>query len=306
MRVAKRLALKPCQLRQNLDTWPSASSAFPHEMAHDIESQLAVCSWSLQPETPEALVAHLGEIGIPRVQLALDPLRENPGAWGHTAELFAAEGIETVSGMFGTIGEDYSSLDAIRETGGVVPDEHWDANWANIQAVAAIADGLGLKIVTFHAGFLPHEESDPGFAKLLDRITQIADVFDANGIALGFETGQETADTLRLFLEILDRPSVGVNFDPANMLLYDKGDPIDALETLAPFLKQCHIKDATQTKEPGTWGAEVTVGTGEVDWAAFFATLAKLGYEGDCCIEREADDQRVADIKTAREFITQL
>ena len=275
-------------------------------MAYNIESRLAVCSWSLQPETPEALVAQLREIGISRVQLALDPVRENPETWGKTAELFADEGIEIVSGMFGTIGEDYSSLDAIRETGGVVPDEHWDANWANIQAVAGIAAGLGLKIITFHAGFLPHQESDPGFAKLLDRISQIADVFDANGIALGFETGQETADTLRLFLEKLDRPSVGVNFDPANMLLYDKGDPIDALETLAPFLKQCHIKDATQTKEPGTWGAEVTVGTGEVDWAAFFATLAKLGYEGDCCIEREADDQRVADIKTAREFITQL
>ena len=174
-------------------------------MAHDIESRLAVCSWSLQPETPEALVAHLGEIGIPRVQLALDPLRENPGAWGHTAELFAAKGIGIVSGMFGTIGEDYSSLDAIRETGGVVPDEHWDANWANIQAVAGIAAGLGLKIITFHAGFLPHEESDPGFAKLLGRITQIADVFDANGIELGFETGQETAGTLRLFLEKLDQ-----------------------------------------------------------------------------------------------------
>ena len=208
--------------------------------------------------------------------------------------------------MFGTIGEDYSSLDAIRETGGVVPDEHWDANWANIQTVAGIAAGLGLKIITFHAGFLPHEESDPGFTKLLGRITQIANVFDANGIELGFETGQETAGTLRLFLEKLNRPSVGVNFDPANMLLYDKGDPIDALETLAPFLKQCHIKDATQTKEVGTWGTEVTVGTGEVDWPAFFATLAKLGYEGDCCIEREADDQRIADIRTAREFVTQL
>ncbi len=275
-------------------------------MAHDIESRLAVCSWSLQPETPEALVANLREIGIPRVQLALDPLRENPDAWGKTAVLLDAEGIEIVSGMFGTIGEDYSSLDAIRESGGVVPDEHWDANWTNIQAVASIAAGLGLKTVTFHAGFLPHEESDPGFAKLLGRITQIADVFDANCIELGFETGQETADTLRLFLEKLDRPSVGVNFDPANMLLYDKGDPIDALETLAPFLKQCHIKDATQTKEPGTWGAEVTVGTGEVDWAVFFATLAKLGYEGDCCIEREAGEQRVADIKTARKFVTQL
>ena len=275
-------------------------------MAYNIESRLAVCSWSLQPETPEALVAQLREIGISRVQLALDPVRENPEVWGKTAELFADEGIEIVSGMFGTIGEDYSSLDAIRETGGVVPDEHWDANWANIQTVAGIAAGLGLKIITFHAGFLPHEESDPGFTKLLGRITQIANVFDANGIELGFETGQETAGTLRLFLEKLNRPSVGVNFDPANMLLYDKGDPIVALETLAPFLKQCHIKDATQTKEVGTWGTEVTVGTGEVDWPAFFATLAKLGYEGDCCIEREADDQRIADIRTAREFVTQL
>ena len=275
-------------------------------MAHDIESRLAVCSWSLQPENPESLVAHLREIGIPRVQLALDPLRENPAAWGKTAELFAAQGIEIVSGMFGTIGEDYSSLDAIKETGGVVPDKHWDANWANIQAVAGIAAALDLKIVTFHAGFLPHEESDPGFAKLLGRITKIADVFDANDIDLGFETGQETADTLRLFLEKLNRPSVGVNFDPANMILYGKGDPIDALETLAPFLKQCHIKDATMTRDPGTWGMEVTVGTGEVDWPAFFSTLAKVDFRGHCCIEREADEQRVADIRTAREFVTQL
>ena len=275
-------------------------------MAHDIESRLAVCSWSLQPETPESLVTHLREIGIPRVQLALDPLRENPTIWGKTAELFAAQGIEIVSGMFGTIGEDYSSLDAIKETGGVVPDKHWDANWANIQAVAGIAAALDLKIVTFHAGFLPHEESDPGFAKLLGRITEIADVFDANDIDLGFETGQETADTLRLFLEKLNRPSVGVNFDPANMILYGKGDPIDALETLAPFLKQCHIKDATMTREPGTWGMEVTVGTGEVDWPAFFSTLAKVDFRGHCCIEREADEQRVTDIRTAREFVTQL
>ncbi|HJO09807.1 MAG TPA: sugar phosphate isomerase/epimerase family protein [Verrucomicrobiota bacterium] len=275
-------------------------------MAYDIESRLAVCSWSLQPESPEELASRVSEIGIPRIQLALDSLRENPDIWGKTAELFVDKGIRIVSGMFGTIGEDYSSLDAIKETGGVVPDEHWDANWSNIQVVADIAAGLGLKLITFHAGFLPHEESDPGFAKLLDRITQIADVFDANNIDLGFETGQETADTLRLFLEKLNRPSVGVNFDPANMILYDKGDPIEALETLAPFLKQCHIKDATKTKEPGTWGAEVTVSTGEVDWPAFFATLTKLDYRGDCCIEREADNQRVADIRTAHKFLTQL
>lgn len=275
-------------------------------MTQQIESRLAVCSWSLQTETPEALIANLREIGLSRVQLALDPLRDNPDAWEKTPELFAAAGIEIVSGMFGTIGEDYTTLETIKDTGGVLPDQHWDANWEGIQKIADIVEGLGLNLVTFHAGFLPHEESNPGFTKLMGRIEQIAGLFSAKGIDLGFETGQETADTLKLFLEKLNRPSVGVNFDPANMILYAKGDPIDALNTLAPFLKQCHIKDATLTKEPGTWGEEVTVGTGEVDWTAFLATLDNLGFNGDCCIEREAGEQRIADIRTAKEFVTQL
>ena len=107
-------------------------------MPHDIESRLAVCSWSLQPKSPEALIAQIREIGIPRVQIALDPLRESPDTWDKTSNLFSAENIVIVSGMFGTIGEDYSSLDSIKETGGVVPDEHWDANWSNIQHLSLI------------------------------------------------------------------------------------------------------------------------------------------------------------------------
>jgi L-ribulose-5-phosphate 3-epimerase len=90
------------------------------------------------------------------------------------------------------------------------------------------------------------------------------------------------------------------------MILYDKGDPIEALKALAPYLKQCHIKDANRTKEAGTWGEEVTAGTGQVDWDAFFKTLAALGYQGDFAIEREAGDQRVADIIAAKNFATPL
>jgi len=101
-------------------------------------------------------------------------------------------------------------------------------------------------------------------------------------------------------------PNVGVNFDPANMILYDKGDPIEALKVLAPYLKQCHIKDANRTKETGTWGEEVTAGTGQVDWDGFFKTLAALGYQGDFAIEREAGDQRVVDIIAAKNFATPL
>lgn len=272
-------------------------------MTTSFKDRLAVCSWSLQPTSPQQLIEHLRAIGLSRVQLALDPLRENPAVWGETAALFQQAGITIVSGMFGTVGEDYTSLESIHRTGGLVPDDTWDENWENAQATAELAHQLGLKLVTFHAGFLPHEESDPEFEKLQHRIRLVADVFAAKGIDLAFETGQEEADTLKLFLEKLGRVNVGVNFDPANMILYDKGNPIAALRTLASWVKQCHIKDANRTQTPGTWGEEVPSGTGQVDWKQFFAVLREIGFTANCCIEREAGTQRVVDIITARKMV---
>jgi sugar phosphate isomerase/epimerase len=268
--------------------------------------RLAVCSWSLQPTSPQDLITKLQATGIRRVQLALDPLRETPGVWGETADLFRNNGLTVVSGMFGCVGEDYSTLDTIRVTGGIAPDATWEKNWANIRSTAALAQRLGLKLVTFHAGFLPHDEKDPNFAKLLRRLAETADVFKAANISLGLETGQETAPVLAQLLQKLKRPNVGVNFDPANMILYGKGDPIAALHTLGPWIRAVHIKDARRTKVPGTWGEEVTVGTGDVDWKAFFATLRELNYTGDFVIEREAGKQRVADIRTARDVVAKM
>ncbi|MDB6023652.1 MAG: Xylose isomerase-like barrel [Pedosphaera sp.] len=269
-------------------------------------SNLAVCSWSLRPTDPANLIQQLQAIGINRVQINLDPLREHPAAWGSLAEDFAKNGVTFVSGMFGTVGEDYSTLESIKRTGGIVPDATWEQNWRKIESVAGIAKKLGLKLVTFHAGFLPHDPADPIFEKLFKRITLIADLFAALGIELGFETGQETAETLSAFLRQLGKPNVGVNFDPANMILYDKGDPIAALRVLGPWLKQCHLKDATKTKVPGTWGEEVVVGKGEVNWRAFFQAAKELHYQGNFAIEREAGEQRINDIRAAREYVTNL
>ena len=159
-----------------------------------------------------------------------------------------------------------------------------------------LVSGRALAYATGSEG-LPHEESDPSYAKLLNRISLIADIFADRNIQLGFETGQESADTLREFLSKLDRPNVGVNFDPANMILYEKGDPISSLRILAPWLKQCHIKDANRTRIPGHWGDEVTTGTGQVNWPVFFKTLEEIGYNGWLCIEREAGHQRMQDIQ---------
>ena len=202
--------------------------------------------------------------------------------------LLEEAGIEVVSGMFRTVGEDYTTMETIRVTGGVAPDATWEQNKANIAATVPIAKQLGMRLVTFHAGFLPHDESDPAFVTLAQRLRDVADMFAAHGIGVGLETGQETAPALRDLLKILDRPTLSVNFDPANMVLYDKGDPIDALRTLGPWIGQVHIKDGIRTKVSGEWGEEVVVGSGDVDWPAFFAALHEVGFTGDLCIEREA------------------
>jgi sugar phosphate isomerase/epimerase len=271
-----------------------------------LADRLAVCSWSLQPANPQDLIKKLQATGIRRVQLALDPLRESPGVWGETAALLRRSGITIVSGMFGCVGEDYSTLETIRRTGGIAPDKTWEQNWEDIRLMAALAHELGLKLVTFHAGFLPHDEADPGFAKMLKRLTEAAEAFGAAEVALGLETGQETAPDLVKLLTKLNRPGVGVNFDPANMILYDKGDPIAALRILGPWIRQVHIKDARRTKAPGTWGQEVAVGTGEVNWPAFFTALREANFTGDFVVEREAGDERVADIRAAKEVVGKL
>jgi len=271
-----------------------------------LTSRLAVCSWSLQPSNPRDLVAKLEAIGIRRVQLALDPLLQNPAIWAPAVALLREKQIAIVSGMFGCVGEDYTSLETIRLTGGITPDGTWEQNLKNIQQTAALARELDLKLVTFHAGFVPHDESHPDFAKMLGRLGKVADIFAEYGVVLGLETGQETAPVLSRLLHKLARKKVGVNFDPANMILYDKGNPLEALRVLGPWIIQVHIKDAVRTKIPGTWGQEVPAGTGEVDWRAFFTILKELGFAGDFVIEREAGNQRVHDIRHAKELVAGL
>ena len=95
---------------------------------NSLNERLAVCSWSLQPTDPNDLITKLKAAGIRRVQLALDPLRESPAVWGETEALFRQNGITIIAGMFGCVGEDYSTLETIRVTGGIAPDSTWEQN----------------------------------------------------------------------------------------------------------------------------------------------------------------------------------
>lgn len=269
-------------------------------MANRVSSPLGLCSWSLQPRTLRELIEKTTLVGVSGVQLALEPMRSDSKAWAGAGEELAAAGIRVLSGMFEPVGEDYSTLQTIRDTGGIVPDSTWEENLRRAGEAARIAADLGLDVVSFHAGFLP----EGGRAEVVDRVRRLADVFGeaCNGGVL-LETGQETAETLEAFLRAVDRPDVHVNFDPANLLLYGMGDPVPALKRLLPRVLQVHLKDARRPAAPGRWGEEVVVGTGEVDWPAFLKILADSGFTGPLVVEREAGADRICDIRAAVDFI---
>lgn len=271
-------------------------------------AKLAICSWSLRPLDPIDLARRVVALGIPRVQLALVPCIEQV-QWKTAVDMLRGEGVEVISGMLAMAGEDYSSLESIALTGGVRSDARWGENLDRAFQVATIAHRTGIHLVTLHGGFLPHDENNPVREIMLDRLRTLADIFARDGVSIALETGQENAQTLAHALGQLDRPSVGVNFDPANMILYGMGDPLQAIEILAPWLRQVHIKDAVATKVPGTWGSEVPVGMGSVRWREFLAAIERIAQHGvgiDLVIERESGACRDEDIVRARDLVLDL
>jgi L-ribulose-5-phosphate 3-epimerase len=263
---------------------------------------VGVCSWSLRTDVPGVARA-MRECGLKHVHLGIRPAVEDGS--GRVLETIQAQDWTITSTMIDFPQEDYSTLDTIKVTGGVVPDAPWQQNHNLFLGATLVTAKLGVKYLSMHAGFI--DESDKAHAdKIHARIRDLANIAADNGVILLLETGQEAAPELRHFLEKLDHRSVGVNFDPANMILYDKGDPIEAVRVLAPWIRHLHVKDATRTKQPGTWGAEVPWGDGEVGIGRFLAVLEEVGFDGAMAIEREAGDNRLGDIKLAVERLSTM
>ena len=268
---------------------------------HDI----GVCSWSLQPEGAAQLVELTKQLGLQHIQLALWPLvplddKRKFQELGHLRK----SGLTLTAAAMGFPGEDYSSIDAIRRTGGYVPDEEWPVRKALSVQAAQLAAELGIRKVSTHIGFVP-PEGEPGYDDIKNRVRQIAEIFKGHDIDLLLETGQERADELLAFLHDVQSPNVFINFDPANMILYGLGDPIGAMQTLAPFIRHVHVKDATPSAKPGeAWGEEVPFGAGQVGPRRFLDALKSINYTGPLAIEREAGNDRVGDVRKAIEALS--
>ena len=151
---------------------------------------------------------------------------------------------------------------------------------------------------------------DADYDEVIAVTRDICDHCAANGQSLHLETGQETADGLLQFLGDVQRDNLFVNFDPANMILYGTGEPIEALKKIGAYVRSIHCKDARWADQPGeAWGQEVPLGEGQVDMEAYLKTLLEIGYEGPLTIEREIPqepERQKAEIGKAVQLLDQL
>ncbi len=266
---------------------------------------IGVCSWSLQVKTIPELRRFLDRLGIDVVQIACgDP---HHAAWDEGDAMPAAAkaaGFRMAGAMLGFPGEDYTTPQTIEKTGGFGNPSTRPERLERLKWALARTRELGLADLTLHAGFIP-ESGSPERKPFLDTLLTVSRLSADAGVTIAFETGQESSSLLRQTLDDLKCPNLKVNFDPANMLLYDKDDPLRAVELLAPDIRSVHVKDANRPTAPGTWGEEVPLGKGQTNTRAFIAALKKVGYQGPLCIEREVGDQagRFADIEHGVQFL---
>jgi sugar phosphate isomerase/epimerase len=242
-------------------------------------------------------------LGIEHVHLAVRPALEENG--NEYLKAVRQQKWTISSTMIDFPQEDYSTLESIRKTGGIAPDEYWEQNRKLFTGVVEVTGQLGVKYVSMHAGFIDTTEAEYA-RKFHDRIRRLADAAAAKQIMLLMETGQESAEELREFLQELNHAAVGVNFDPANMILYNKDEPGEAVRILARWIKHIHIKDAIRTKQAGMWGTEAPWGQGQVGGDSFLQALEEIGYEGTLAIEREAGDDRFGDIGLAAQELSRF
>jgi sugar phosphate isomerase/epimerase len=267
---------------------------------HDI----AVCSWSIHPKSTADLVSSVRQLGLNHVQLALGQLALMDDKQKHQElGILRESGMQFTAGMIGFPGEDYSTIASIKKTGGFVSAEEFPLRRRLTLAAGQIANEMGMKIITAHAGFVP-PSNDPNYAGMIQRLETIANDLAQLGLTLTMETGQESAPELLQFFNDLNATNVKINFDPANMILYGAGDPIEAIGILGRQIAHVHVKDAVISKQPGiAWGTEVPFGTGQVPPKPFLRALKDAGYTGPLAIEREAGETRMQDIASAIETL---
>jgi L-ribulose-5-phosphate 3-epimerase len=224
----------------------------------------------------EALDICSGQLGVPP-ELSCEVVLDN---WANGLN---QSNLSVSSAVCCYAGEDYSNL-------------------ATTKVVSEFARALDIPALSCHIGFIPTHSGEALYTDLCDLTKLLCDYCANHGQNFVLETGQESAEVLLSFIHNVNRQNLKVNFDPANMIMYQSGDPLAALKILSPHVISVHCKDAhfPAAGATGLLGKECALGDGEVDFPAFLQDLKEIDYRGILSIEREEPnaEKRIADIKT--------
>ena len=190
---------------------------------------------------------------------------------------------------------------------GLVPRDTRAARIAHLKKTSDFAKQCGIPAVQTHCGFIPENPNDPLYKEVVTAMREVAEYCQRNGQNFRYETGQETPITLVRAIRDVGLDNQGVNFDLANLILYGKANPVDAIETLAPYVQGIHAKDGLFPTNAHQLGEEVPIGKGKVDFPLIIARLKQLQYGGAVTIEREISGPRqIEDVRAAKEYLEAL
>jgi L-ribulose-5-phosphate 3-epimerase len=216
-------------------------------------------------------------------------------------------GIEATSLVVGGPGKEVWDFYGGPETIGLVPRETRAARIAQMKKASDYAKAAKIPAVQSHCGFIPENPNDPLYKEVVAAIREVAVYCEKNGQNLRYETGQETPITLIRAMEDVGTNNQGINFDLANLIMYGKANPVDAIELLGPYVQGIHAKDGLWPANPRELGKEVPIGKGKVDFPRIISRLKQLNYGGAVTIEREVSGpEQMRDVKEAKEYLEKL
>jgi sugar phosphate isomerase/epimerase len=259
-------------------------------------------------ENPAESIQKVFDVGVNNAQMGRPPDAYLKGAKAAALKKTIKKSGITITTVFcGFAGESYADIPTVRATVGFVPKATRAARLKKAKEIADFARSIGCKNIGAHIGFVPEEPSDPDYKAIVKAVRSFAQYLKKNGQRLCLETGQETGPTLLRFLKDLKCPNVRVNFDPANMILYGTGGPIEALKLVGKYVAGVHCKDGVPPTKKDMLGHETPLGKGKVGIERFIRTLAEIGYKGPLTIEREiTGDQQKKDIVKARKLLERI
>ena len=252
-----------------------------------------------------AAIKRVHDLGFPTCQVSIRDTSDAAAASLRRAlEQYAVEATSAVSGGPGPEIYDFYQGPL---TIGLAPRQYRQARLARMKEVSDFAKKVGIPAVQSHCGFIPEDPNDPLYTEVVEAIRTVAEYCKKNGQNFRAETGQETPITLVRAIRDVGLDNVGVNFDVANLIMYGKANPVDAVDLLGPYVQGVHAKDGLYPTNPKQLGEEVPIGKGKVDFAAIIAKLKKIGYRNPLTIEREiSGEKQTADVLAAKAYLEKL